>query len=630
MTEKTNLEKVRQSLDDSYYSGVSVIPDEEFDVLDDQITIPLDPLTKEKHLIDMGSMPKLRDNKELERFKKLYGKHRCTLEPKLDGAGIELIYEFKHNLVISGYELSKAISRGVDEGKTGRNVLPMVNMIRPHIPQYIYIDDTRYGNTLSVRCEYVFTKDEFENSKKTFDWSHIRGAATGLLLKDELTYAHTKPKLIYYSIKNELGETVELKEKLFKLPKVHTLDKFFVNELTIDMLQKYLEDSKEYELYPIDGIVIHLDDDSLGLHGRYAYKPKRGDIQFTTIDSVTWQISRQGRLNPIANVKPVMFEGSVVSKVTLNNIDYINKLKLGIGSVIEIQKAGEIIPEVVKNVTTENVKVQDILVPATCPYCGSTVYQEDTFAYCSNVNCRERIIQAVVYVFQEVFKLKGFGYAYCKALVERFNLKKPLDIFKVRAEDLLTFATTESTNKNLSSTLYKYFQQLSVHKIALRDCYMLLSLPSISRTNSDKLASLCPTSYEYIRLLQAIVENELPNKYYELPTNVLKSFVLNKDLVLEMFSLLGNYIRLPKVAKLTGKKFCITGSCSRPRNDIVELIEFNGGTFSNSVSKKTDLLFIGNNPGQTKLSKAIQYQTKTLPLTDEIIEQLAKEEFNID
>lgn len=629
MEKKNNLEQVHQSLDEQYYQGVSLIPDDEFDVLDDQITIPLDPLKKEKHIVEMGSMPKIRDEKELERFKKMYKKHRCFLEPKLDGAGIELIYKFQHNLIISGYELISAISRGVDEGKTGRNVLPMVNMVRPHIPQFIYIDDTRYGNILSIRCEYVFKKETFKQSKSVWDWKHIRGAATGLLLKDELTYAHTLPSLVYYSIMNENEKEIFLKEKQFKLPKINTLDKFFVDDLTISQLQNYLDDCKEYELYPVDGIVIRLDDNSKGLKGRYAYKPKRGDIKFTEIEEIIWQISRQGRLNPVAKVKPVMFEGSVVSKVTLNNIDYINKLNLGIGSVVEIQKAGDIIPEIVKNVTTENVIIKPILIPTKCPYCGSVVYKEDTFAYCSNIECKERIIQSLVYVFQEVFKLKGFGYAYCQALVERFNLKKPLDLFKIKAEELLTFASYESTNKNLSSILYKYFQQLSVHKIALRDAYMLLCLPYISRTNSDKLAALCPTSHEYLKLLQAIVENNLPNKYAILPTNVLKNFVLNKDLILEMFSLLNNYIRLPKIAKLTGKRFCITGSCSKPRNDIVELIEFNGGTFSNTVSKATDLLFIGNNPGQTKMSKAIQYQIKTMALTDKVIKDLINEEFEL-
>ena len=622
MTKKTNLEIVHHTLETEYYNGNDILPDNEFDVLDDQLVIPLDKAKKEKHLIEMGSMPKIRDDVELNRLIKLYGNHRCELEVKLDGAGVELIYEYRHGEIMSYYLLTKAISRGED-GTYGFDVLPKINMIH-EVPKAIRMPDTRYGNTLSIRCEYVIPVDEFEYHRHKQGWSHIRGAAVGLLKKEELSFVHRIPKLVYYSIKNEAGEEVKIPYKLMKATEV---GKYMVRELSTMYLQALLNEYKDSYKFQIDGIVIHLDDDTLGLHGRYGFKPKRSDIQFTEITGVDWQLSKQGRLNPVANVKPVMLNDSLISKVTLNNKEYIENLGLAIGSVVEVQKAGEIIPEIVKNVTTGNIETVPIEIPSTCPYCGSVVYTENSFLYCSNEKCKERIIKAVEYTFSNVFRLKGMGYAYSKRLVETFGLTKPLDIFKVSAERMILFATNESTNRNLSTLLVKYFKELSDKKIPLRDCYILLNLSHISLVWAEKLASLCPTSHDYIELLKGIIKGKLDHKYDDVHTNVLRSFVLAKDEVLEMFDLLGRHIRLPKLGVLDNKHFCITGSCSKTRQDIIDLIEMNGGTFSNSVSKKTDLLFIGDNPGQTKIAKAIQYQTKTKYITDEIIDQLIHEKF---
>ena len=624
------MEKVQQSLEREYYKGDTLIPDDEFDVLDDQLVVHLDDAKKEDHMVSMGSMPKHRDEADINRFRKIHGNSRCQLELKLDGAGIELVYEYLHGPIVSCYILKQAISRGVDAGVTGRNVLPMVRMIRPAIPETIHVGDSRFGNKLSIRCEYVISNATFEASKYTYEWKHPRSAATGLLLRNELSIAHTLPQLLYYDVTNDVKQVVNLPINKFKISRIPEIGKYNVKELTAMFLQQLLSDYKRSYVYPIDGIVIHTDNPDIGLHGRYAFKPKRSDIAFSEVLSVDWQISKSGRLNPVANISPTLMDGAVVSKVTLNNLDYINDLKLCIGSVVEIQRAGEIIPEIVKNVTTENIKVEEIKVPSACPYCGGPVYKEHAYYYCGNTGCSERVIKAFEYTFKNVFKLKGFGYAYCKALLEKFRyIHKPLDLFKVDLEDLLSFAVNDSTNGSLSKVLFKFFKDLSVRKIALRDCFRLLCLRHTGSVWADKLASLCPTAHDYIRLLKSIYEGKLLDEYLDVPNNVLHSFILNKDLILEMFDLLGKYIRLPRIGVLKGKHFCLTGTAPRPRNDIIELIEFNGGTYSNSVSKKTNALFIGDNPGNTKLTKALQYGVPSVRITEQTIVDLVNENFTL-
>ena len=624
-----NMEKVQQSLERKYYEGDTLIPDDEFDVLDDQLVVHLDDSKKEKHMVSMGSMPKHRDEVDINRFRKIHGNCRCQLELKLDGAGIELIYEYVHGPIISCYLLKGAISRGMDEGVTGRNVLPMVRMIRPAIPETIRIDDSRYGNKLSIRCEYVISNKVFEASKRTYNWKHPRSAAVGLLLRNELSLAHTLPDLLWYSAINEIGDTIPLTYNTFALTQIPEIGKYNVKELTAMFLQQLLTDYKNSYTKPIDGIVIHTDNPEIGLHGCYAFKPKRSDIAFSEITSIDWQISKSGRLNPVAHIVPTLINGTINSKVTLNNLDYIEELKLGVGSVVEVQRAGEIIPEIVKNVTTEEIEVDVAQAPSACPYCNSPVYKENAFYYCSNNECRERTIKAFEYVFKNVFKLKGFGYAYCQALVIKFKLVRPLDLFRVDLEALLVFAINDSTNGNLSKVLFKFFKDLSVRKIPLRDCFSLLGLRHTGRTWADKLASLCPTSHAYIKLLESVYNGKLLDEYLDIPNNVLHSFILHKDLILEMFDLLGKYIRLPRIGVLKGKKFCLTGTAPRPRNDIIELIEFNGGTYSNSVSKKTSILFIGDNPGNTKLTKALQYGVPSVVITEQVVSDLVNEKFNV-
>ena len=631
MSNTKNMEKVQQSLEREYYKGDTLIPDDEFDVLDDQLVVHLDDAKKEKHMVSMGSMPKHRDEDDINRFRNIHGNSRCQLELKLDGAGIELIYEYEHGLIISCYVLKQAISRGVDKGVTGRDVLPMVRMIRPAIQETIHMSDSRKGNKLSIRCEYVIPNKVFETSKRTYDWSHPRSAAVGLLLRNELSIAHTLPQLLYYDITNDSKQVVDLPINLFKIPRIPEIGKYNVKELTAMFLQQLLTDYKSSYQHPLDGIVIHTDNPDIGLHGRYAFKPKRSDIAFSEILGVDWQISKSGRLNPVANITPVLIEGAIVSKVTLNNMDYIDEMKLAVGSVVEVQRAGEIIPEIVKNVTTEDVDVEDIRLPSACPYCGAPVYKEHAYYYCGNRECSEKVIKAFEYTFKNVFKLKGFGYAYCKSLLEKFRyMHKPLDLFKVDLEDLLAFAVNDSTNGNLSKVLFKFFKDLSVRKISLRDCFSLLNLRHTGSVWADKLAALCPTSHDYIKLLKSVYEGKLLDEYLDVPNNVLHSFILSKDLILEMFDLLGMYIRLPRIGVLKGKHFCLTGTAPRPRNDIIELIEFNGGTYSNSVSKKTSILFIGDNPGNTKLTKALQYGIPSVRITEQTIVDLVNENFKLE
>jgi len=533
-------------------------------------------------------------------------------ELKLDGLTVVLTYE-------NGF-FKKGATRG--DGRVGEEVTNNLKTIEA-IP--LKIEEENLPKIIEVRGEVVITKNNFEKvneqQKKKGEpiFANPRNLAAGSIrqLDPKITASRKLDCYIFELITNLGQKTHEQAHQILKKLGFKTSP---YNEFCQDLkavytfCQKWQERRKKLE-YQTDGVVVVVNDldqeKRLGTVGKadrwmMAYKFPAEQVTTKVLD-IQVQVGRTGALTPVAILEPVRVAGSTVSRATLHNEDEIKRLDVKIGDTVIIQKAGDVIPDIVKVLTNlRDGKEKKFKMPEKCPICHSLVKRKEgeVAIYCSNPKCfaveKEKIIH---FVGKGAFDIDGLGIKIVEQLINEGLITNAADIFKLTQGDL---EPLERFAEKSADNLIKAIENSK--KIELAKFIYALGIRHVGEETAIDLAN----HFGSLDKLIKANEEEL-NNIYEIGNVVSKSiyqYFQNKEnlkLIKELKEL-GVKIINPKQEagsmKLKGLTFVLTGELtSLTRDEAKDKIRKLGGQASESVSQKTSYVVAGENPG-SKFDKA--------------------------
>lgn len=390
---------------------------------------------------------------------------------------------------------------------------------------------------------------------------------------------------------------------------------------------KAWEAKKDKEDYFFDGVVVKVNDQSLystlgftGKAPRYAIAFKFAAEQVTTtVEDIAFQVGRTGVITPVAHLKPVLVYGSTVSRATLHNADEIKRLDLRIGDTVILQKAGDVIPdivEVLKDLRSGKEKV--FVMPKKCPVCDSVLQKkiigskdtESAAWYCENKNCQAKDRRRLYYFTSKAaFDIDGLGPKIVDLLADNNLVAGRSDFFTLRKGDLLTLPRmAEKSVDNLLASIEK------ARSVELWRLIVSLSIPQVGEETAYDLANhfgkiekLSQATFEELEKIDGVgdvIAREIVAWFKDAHNKKMLSHLLPE---LKIISPKTHKADLP----LSGKTFVLTGTISMEREEAKGRIKSHGGDVSSSVSKNTSYVIAGENPG-SKLDRARELGVKVL------------------
>ncbi len=547
-----------------------------------------------------------------KRVRDAVGEVEYVTEYKIDGLSVSLEYE--NGLLIRGS------TRG--DGFVGEDVTENLKTINS-IPLKL----THPVPYLEVRGEVFMSKATFdalneEKEKKGLPlFANPRNAAAGSLRQLDSSVARERNLDIFiFNIQRAEGlefsthhEGLALLSELgFKT--VHQNDVFKNIEDAFLQVEKIGNERDELP-FDIDGAVIKVNDlslrEKLGATAKcprwaiaYKYPP---ETKKTKLLDIFIQVGRTGKITPNALLTPVRVAGSMISKTTLHNIDFIRERDIKIGDSVYVRKAGDIIPEIVgiepKDRTGNEIEFN---MPEVCPMCGAPVVRIDGEAAhrCTGDSCPAQLLRKLMhYVSRDAMDIEGLGPALLEKFLDEEMIKSPADIYTLEKGKIASLDKMgEKSAENLLS---------SIENSKSRDLYRFLYALGINLNGLKSSKTICKRFTTMGEIMSATVEDlkEIADIGEKTAQNIVDFFAHseNKDLVYRLISLGVNdkaEISETKGTSLLDKKFVVTGKFDDfSRDDIVAKIEENGGISVGSVSKNTDFLIVGENAG-SKLTKA--------------------------
>lgn len=593
--------------------------------------IASEKFSKVRHRVPMLSLSNTYNISEIEDFDKrvkkiidVKKKIDYVLELKLDGLSISLIYE-------NGI-LKQGITRG--DGQIGEDVTENIMEIES-IPKKL-----KEPISLEVRGEVILPISEFgrinqEREDEGEDvFANPRNAAAGTIrqLDKSIVKERKLDCYLYYLVNaEEYGmkthkESIEYIEKLgFKTTKIFELyNDFGKLEKAIDVWKT----KREKLDYETDGLVIKVNEfehyDELG----YTTKSPRWAIAYkfpaeqvkTKLHDVTFQVGRTGVVTPVAELEAVNLSGSVVKRASLHNFDEIRRKEIKIGDNVIIEKAAEIIPQVV-NVVFEDRKgdEKDIEVPTNCPICDSELVKEEgqVALKCLNSQCPEKVKREIAYfVSRDAMNITGLGEKIVEKFIELGKIKTVVDIYSLKnyAEEL---ENLEKMGKKSVENLINSIEESK--KQGFSKVLYALGIPFVGKFN----ANLLTKNYNSIELLkEKSVEDLLEIKGIGDKVAVAVHTYLNDEnnwAKIVALKEIGLQFEAEKAEEekiednpIKGKSFLATGKLEKyKRNDIKDIILAKGGNYLSGVTKKLDYLIAGEKAG-SKLSKAEELGVRVL------------------
>ena len=578
----------------------------------------IDGFTKVTHKVPMMSLGDIFNESEIiefdERIKKVVPNPEYVCELKIDGLSVSLIYE--------NGKLVRAATRG--DGVTGEDITHNVMTIKS-VP--LEIDFKEY---LEVRGEIYMPKKSFlelnkerkKNNENLF--ANPRNAAAGsvrqldssIAAKRNLsTFIYHLPEPDKYSIKTHY-EALEFMKKLKFIVNPNIILAHNINEV-IEYINSW--QIKRPELpYEIDGIVIKVNNlaeqRKLGYTARtpkwaIAYKFPAEEV-LTKLKNIEFCVGRTGKITPRADLNPVHLAGSIISSVTLHNEDYIKDKDIMINDTISIHKAGDVIPEVVSVIKERRDGTQiPFKMIEFCPICGSKLVRKETEAayYCENKLCDARKIEGLIhFVSRDAMYIDGFGeriiedfynMGFLKNVVDFYTLKN----YKKNLMELEGFGEKsinnllESIEKSKKNSLDRLLFALGIRHVGKKTATILAR-------KYENIDNLINTDYETLvnipdigEIIAASVYDYFKNQDNLEIIKKLKEHNVNMEFI-------GN--KIIKNDNFLDKTFVLTGTLSDfSREEASELIIARGGKVTNSVTKKTNVVLVGENPG-SKYDKA--------------------------
>lgn len=569
------------------------------------------------HEIQMMSLEDAFSFEELKEFdnrvRSVYPNASYMCELKIDGLSVSLVYK-------NGF-LVEASTRG--NGFVGDLVTSNVKTIKS-IPLKVEenLDLEVRGEIFMPKKSLIRLNLERESNEEPL-FANCRNAASGSLklLDPKVVSKRGLDCFLYYLTTGVVVDTQE--EALNKMKELG----FKVNPnsrhcKTIEDVYEYINEMKEIRdslPYDIDGIVLKVNElsshDELGVTAKYpkwaiAYKFPPEEVK-TRLECITYQVGRTGNITPVANFKPVFVQGSVISRATLHNEDFIKERDIHEGDSIIIRKAGDVIPEVVRAEIADRLpNAKRIEFIKTCPCCGSVLerVEDEADYYCLNKDCSEKKINALIhFASKPAYDIDTLGDSLIRVLYEKKFISSIADIFRLdtKYEELVSLdrmgkksveklinAIEESKKNPLDKLIFGLGIRHSGAKVSKILARHYLSIDSLMNASFEELSNIEDIG-EIIA--QSVVD------YFRDQANI--------DLINELKSLGLNMIEEKQEIKesfFTGKKIVITGTLSKyGRSEAKKLIESLGGKTVDSVSSKTDILIKGEDAG-SKYEKALK------------------------
>lgn len=644
------VEKLNQYAKEYYALDNPSVSDAEYDKLYDRLVVlekelseslPYSPtqrvgdrvlpeFKKHTHLASLWSLDKSQSLEGLREWHnrnlKVINEYNLTSDEKLPKPTYVLTKKFDGLTLNCTYNeegvLITAATRGT--GVVGENVTEQTKTIRS---TPLKIDN---DFLFEIHGEAIMTKEAFEeyNKNALVPLKNLRNGAAGALRN--LNIGETSKRNLsafFYDIGymegHEFNTYIEMlnfiKEKGFPV------DKYIKECSTIEEIEKeieYIKDIRNDLNYDIDGIVIAVNHiktrEVLGYTVKFpkwaiAYKFK-AEEETTKLLNVEWNVGRSGRVSPTAILEPVEIAGATVKRATLNNMEDIERKGVKLGSRVIIRRSNDVIPEILGVVEDDaEEQLQEIVPPKFCPSCGSEIRLEGAHYFCENtLSCKPQLVKSIVhFASREAMDIGGFSEKTAEQLFEELDIKSLADLYKIKKEELLKL---ERFGPKKAENLINAIENSK--KCELASFLYALGIPNVGKKTAKDITNKFK-SLENIK--NATVEELLEvSDVGEIIAKCVVDFFKDDKILCNINELMSLGVtpiyeeETKEESIYNGKTVVVTGSLqSYSRSEIKDKLEALGAKVSGSVSKKTDYVLVGKEPG-SKYNKAIELGIKVI------------------
>lgn len=594
---------------------------------------PLEGFVKVKHEVPMLSIEDVFSEKELLDWEDYLKRLQPSRHPfeyfaelKIDGFAVALIYE-------DGI-LKYGVTRG--DGKVGEDVTQNLKTIES-IPLKLreWRGLTSALERIEIRGEVYMRKEAFEKvnqeRKKKGEplYANPRNLAAGSIRQLDPKLAASRPlEFLAYDLVTDLGQKSHSEEhQILKALGFKTDSYAKICKNLEEVVELWRKVAKKRAILPhlIDGVVVIVNDndlfDKLGVVGKsprgmraFKFSPEQAT---TIIEDIKLQVGRTGAITPVAYLKPVQVGGVTVSRATLHNTEEIKRLGVKIGDTVIVGRAGDVIPEVIKVLpklrTGREKKFQ---MPTTCPVCGRKLVRKakEVVWRCKNPDCQARRREFLYHLTsKKAFDIEGLGPKIIDQLMDENLISRAPDIFELKEGDLLPlerFAEKAAQNlvkaiqKSKKITLARFIYSLGIRHVGEETAIDLANYSG----SIDKLKKASRQDLEKIPDIGGKVSESIYNWFQQK-----RNQKLIDDLTKAGVTILPPETPPAGGGKLAGLTFVITGTLElMSRTEAEKKIRLQGGHPLSSLSKQTDYLVVGKEPGSTKLVKAKELGVKTI------------------
>jgi len=545
-------EKVLDKLGKAYEKGQPIVSDTDYDAIAEVIGKPntvWESKGDTRHKIFMGKIAKTNDDKVIElRF----NDPDYIAQPKFDGISAEVVYR--------NGEIVQVTTRG--DGLYGMD-------ITKHFKKCTH--DPRPYSMWSgiVRGELVISYREMAHFP---EYKNPRNAVAGLYNRKAVSHKLEHTTFLPYDKIHENGY-------------IYTLD--YMELSSLKMIHQVIKD-RHWANFPIDGIVfkergnIRYNDQGIR-ENCIAYKEEQqADSAWSFIKEIEWDVSRHGKLSPVAIIQPVDVDGVTVSRVTLNSAKFIETNKITLDSLVCIQRGGGVIPEILSVYNDEDEYIPYVL-PQECPHCDNFVHRKGANLFCGNDFCIGKVKSYIEYAAKSVLNIKNVG-------------KDSLYNSFISAVRINRYNILELGKGNIYVMINIYLKEaFNITTLTRAQAILLANIEGIGSGTATKIAddTSALTLYKFI---QYVIDNHI---------------VGNSVIFRGIFAIYGTKIATP-CQTTHNKTIVITGTLPLERDKVIVKLDKLGIKVNASVSYKVDELLVGVEPGKTKIEKATKYQ---IPIT---------------
>ncbi len=580
---------------------------------------PLEGFEEVRHAVPMlslGNARKLEELKEWDaRVRRLLGPDeepnlRYVTELKIDGLAVSLRYE--------NGRFVRGATRG--NGTVGEDVTQNLRTVRA-IPDRL---DDDPPDVLEPRGEVYMTLEEFDklNARQEAEgkppFANPRNAAAGSIRQLDSRITAARPLTLYLYGVGEGGEGFESHSGALDALKRYGLrsNPYTLHDSIESVMRECEKRAAERETLPfqIDGVVVKVDSReqqrSLGTVAKaprwaiaYKFEPLAGR---TRLSDIIVNVGRTGALTPQAALEPVNVGGVTISRATLHNEDYIKEKGILVGDVVVVERAGDVIPQVVRPIPEERSGDEYAFVmPKVCPICGEPVFRPEGEAVtrCVNARCPALALEHIIHwASKSAMDIDGLGEKVATRLFDLGLIKDVADVYRLEAGELVPLeGFGEKSAENLIRAIERSKEQ------PFSRVLYALGIRHVGAVTAELIAGRFGGE-DLMRGVTAEGLAEIKGVGKVVATAVVEHFSLedNQDLVRRLMQAGLDFEKEesgPAQGPLAGKRIVITGTLSRPRGDYVERVEAAGGTFTSSVSKNTDYVLAGEEAG-SKLDRA--------------------------